>query len=285
MSLRPEFIFWPGSLPGGHPAALRAAEAGRFTAAAVSPLTIRQLLESGLDGAAIQAEAGRHGVRLAQLDGATGWAPARYAEHMPDALKARFDFSDIQVLDLAVTAGMDSVLAAGAFDPGTFPVEVLAACFAAFCDRAADRGLRVELEFVPFWGIPDLATAWDIVHTADRANGTLMIDSWHLLKGSADPAAAVRLLAEIPGEKLTGLQLADALRTRHADTLYAEGRLRRFPGQGELALADLTRVLIAKSGLIRVGAEVFGQAIDDLTPEEAGRSAAFTTASILNAAG
>jgi sugar phosphate isomerase/epimerase len=284
MSALPELIFWPGSLPGGYTATLQAAQAGQFTAVAVSPLTIRQLLDSGHDSAAIRAEAGRHGVRLAQLDGATSWAPARYAGHMPDALKARFDFSGTQVLDLATAAGMDSILAAGAFDPGTFPVDDLAASFAAFCDQAAGRSLRVELEFVPFWGIRDLATAWEIVRTADRPNGTLMIDSWHLLKGSADPAAALKLLAEIPGDKLTGLQLADALQASQADTVYAEGRLRRFPGQGELPLADLTRTLIAKRGLIRVGAEVFGEAIDALSPRQAGRAAATTTTRILAAA-
>jgi sugar phosphate isomerase/epimerase len=94
----------------------------------------------------------------------------------------------------------------------------------------------------------------------------------------------VRLLAEIPGEKLTGLQLADALLTPQADTLYAEGRLRRFPGRGELALVGLARALVAKGGLVRVGAEVFGPAIDELSPEEAGRTAATATRGILTAA-
>lgn len=284
MSGLPALIFWPGSHPGGYDATLEAAEAGRFTTAAVSPLTIQQLLDSGMNGAEIQAGAKRHGVRLTQLDGATSWAPARFFEPIPAELKARFDFSDTRILDLATTAGMNSILATGAFGPGAFSTDDLAASFAAFCDRADDRGLRVELEFVPFWGIPDLATAWRIVSKADRPNGTLMIDSWHLLKGSESPGSALQLLTEIPGEKLTGLQLADATQSPQADSLYAEGRLRRFSGQGSLALVDLTRILLAKGGLITIGAEVFGLAIESLSPEEAGRTAAATTSSILTAA-
>jgi sugar phosphate isomerase/epimerase len=84
---------------------------------------------------------------------------------------------------------MNAILATGAFGPVAFSSDDLAASFAAFCDRAADRSLPVELEFVPFWGIPDLATAWRIVSTADQPNGTLMIDSWHLLKGSESPGS------------------------------------------------------------------------------------------------
>jgi hypothetical protein len=118
VSPRPELIFWPGSLPGGFAAALVAADAGGFSNLAVSPLTIHQLLNSESDGAAIQTAAARYGVRLAQLDGATSWAPIRYAEHMAEPLKAGFDFSSMQILDLATVAGMDSILAAGAFDPG-----------------------------------------------------------------------------------------------------------------------------------------------------------------------
>jgi sugar phosphate isomerase/epimerase len=284
MNARPELIFWPGSLTGGLSEHLDATEAGGFPAAAVGPLTIHRLQAAGHSGTEIRTRAASRGVRLAQLDGASGWAPIWYAERLPAPLKERFDFSAEQLLGLAEAAGADSILAAGAFDPGSVPIDELTSSFADFCDQAAERGIRVELEFVPFWGVPDLGTAWRIVGDADRPNGNLMIDSWHLLKGSADPQAALALLEQIPGEKLTGLQLADALRAPQADTLYGEGRFRRFPGDGELPLLDLTRTLLAKGGLVRVGAEVFGAAIDGLAPAEAGRRAADTVVSTLDAA-
>jgi sugar phosphate isomerase/epimerase len=279
-----ELIFWPGSFgERGFEAVLDAAQAGRFTAAAMSPLTIHELLSSGRDAAWLRAEATSRGTRLAQLDGATSWAPVRYSEDIPEPLKERFDFSDTQILDLAETAGMDSILAAGAFGRGAIPLDDLVASFAAFCDKAAERGIRVELEFVPFWGIPDLPTAWDIVRRADRPNGTLMIDSWHLFKGP-DPQDALDLIPGIPGDKLTGFQLADALIAPQSSTLFGEAFLRRFPGDGELPLDQLTRLLLPKRSVVRVGAEIFGEAIDSLDARTAGVRAAATVAAALERA-
>jgi sugar phosphate isomerase/epimerase len=194
------------------------------------------------------------------------------------------NYSPAQVLDLAETAGIKAIVAAGAFDTGAVPPDELVASFAAFCDTAAGRGMRVELEFVPPWGIPDLELAWRIVRQANRRNGTLMIDTWHLLKGSADPAAALAVLETIPGGKLTGLQLADALIAPQAATPWAEKQFRRFPGDGELDLTGIALLLLRKGGLLDAGTEVFGQAIDDLDPAQAGMRAAASTSLVLDSA-
>ena len=61
--------------------------------------------------------------------------------------------------------------------------------FAGLCDRAAEHGLLVALEFLPWSGIPDVATAWRIVDAAGRANGGLLVDTWHHLRGVADDDA------------------------------------------------------------------------------------------------
>jgi hypothetical protein len=91
MKAAPQIVFWPGSLEArGFTVILRAAKAGRFTAAAVSPQTIHGLLESGRDSAWIRAEAAGHGVCLTHLDGATSWAPIWYSEKMNPLLRKRF---------------------------------------------------------------------------------------------------------------------------------------------------------------------------------------------------
>ena len=43
------------------------------------------------------------------------------------------------------------------------PTPVVVERFGALCDRAAEHGTRVALEFLPWTAIPVLATAWDIV--------------------------------------------------------------------------------------------------------------------------
>jgi sugar phosphate isomerase/epimerase len=268
-----ETLFWPGSLASrGLDAVIEAAAAGGFRAAAAGPLLLQE--SAGMNPSP-EARASAGGVRLAVLDGVSSWAPIRYGPKVPRPMRARLDFAPEHALDLAAAAGMDTVIAAGAFDAATIHVGELIDAFGQFCDAAAERKLRVELEFVPFWGIPDLATAWEIVDGAGRANGSLLIDSWHWYKGIASPEASFELLGTIPAEKLTGLQLADGSRKPKTKTLFGEGIFRRFPGEGELALERLIAALASKAAAVsHVGAEIFGAAVDDLESAAAGRRAA-----------
>jgi hypothetical protein len=67
------------------------------------------------------------------------------------------------------------------FDP-----DRVATSFGRFCDRAARRGIRVHLEFIPSTGIPDLETAWEVVNRADRENGGIVFDTRHYFRGTPD---------------------------------------------------------------------------------------------------
>jgi sugar phosphate isomerase/epimerase len=153
--------------------------------------------------------------------------------------------------------------------------------FGNFCDAAAMRGLRVELEFVPFWGIPDLGAAWDVVRRAGRPNAGIPVDTWHLQKGSADFERDLQLLAELPPDIVTNIQLADAQLASEAENLYAQGRLRRFPFDGELAIDRIARIVARNGTLRRIGTEIFGAAIDELSNVEAGRRSASATRAVI----
>src|SRR4051794_3125569 len=87
------------------------------------------------------------------------------------------------------------------------PADALAEHFAALCDRAREIDLDVQLEFIPFTFIHDIATGWDIVRTADRRNGGLEFDTWHFFRGTPD----YRTLATVPGDRIFQVQLDDAL--------------------------------------------------------------------------
>ena len=58
--------------------------------------------------------------------------------------------------------------------------------FAAICDRFADVGVAVHLEFTPLPPIGSLATAWEIVRGAGRPNGGILFDTWHFFRGQPD---------------------------------------------------------------------------------------------------
>ncbi|MEY3679426.1 MAG: hypothetical protein RL547_38, partial [Actinomycetota bacterium] len=76
-----------------------------------------------------------------------------------------------------------------------------ARAFGTLCDRAADHGLVVGLEFVPFTDIVSAGDSWRIVEDAGRANGGVCVDVWHVERGTRD----LEELARIPGELITGV--------------------------------------------------------------------------------
>jgi sugar phosphate isomerase/epimerase len=251
---------------------------------AISPLALEQMLSAGETAATVLAAAQAAGISLSQLDGMSSWAPQWYGADLSPALRERFNFSARRCLELAEQFRLDSIVAVGLFDLGALPLDALIDAFGTFCDAAASRGIRVELEFVPYWGIPDLATAWKIVSGAGRPNSGIMIDTWHFQKGSVNFAADLGLLATIPARYLWSVQLADAMVAAEADSLRGEGRLRRFPGDGELALEQVVAIVAGKGGLRRIGAEIAGVHIDGLPVTEAGRLLGQTTRDLLSAA-
>ncbi len=119
--------------------------------------------------------------------------------------------------------------------------------FAALCDRAADHDLVVGLEFVPYMAIGDLAAARAVVDEADRANGGLCVDTWHLARSGGSAAD----LADLGPERVFGVQVNDGPR-RPPNPVEDQGsyvddclRNRRPPGDGELEVAEVAAALLA----------------------------------------
>jgi 4-hydroxyphenylpyruvate dioxygenase len=109
-------------------------------------------------------------------------------------------------------------------------------------ERAAARGLRIGYEALA-WGrfVRHYADAWAIVREADHPHLGLILDSFHILSLGDDPTA----IADIPGERIFFLQLADAPRLS-MDVLQWSRHYRCFPAQGQLDLTNfLEQVLLA----------------------------------------
>jgi sugar phosphate isomerase/epimerase len=102
--------------------------------------------------------------------------------------------------------------------------------FGALCDRAAEHGATVGLEFLPFTNIVDAADALAIVEAADRPNGGVCADIWHHARGARD----LDLIRRLPAELLVRVQMSDG---PAAPTLadYKDDCLRHRvpPGDGE----------------------------------------------------
>jgi sugar phosphate isomerase/epimerase len=140
---------------------------------------------------------------------------------VPDSYLPFFDTTVEDFLRLADDLGCESFSAICTFPTGALDVEQLVEPFAELCRRA--DGLRVDLEFVAIWGLPDLASAWRVVRDAGAANGGVLFDFWHFFRGASDLAT----LRCIPDEKIHAVQVCDARQRRSA---------------GRSALQDTTKI-------------------------------------------
>ncbi|MGR3375570.1 sugar phosphate isomerase/epimerase family protein [Salipiger abyssi] len=272
-----DLTLWPACVRG-YPLReqIAAASAAGYSCIAVNSATYVAALSEGLSGAEIAEIVKDHGLRVSWVDAVTGWLPVRYPPRAPE-LRDFLDHDLDIAFEMAETLGATSLLAVGSFDHATIPMQELVDRFGSLCDRAARRGLRVGLEFIPFWGIATLRTALDIVAAAGASNGGFVLDSWHFYRGDPDLA----LIGEIPAGKLYAVQLADAaLRIRGVNLLDDCLQYRCAPGQGALPLDDFM-ASVTRLGASDFGPEIFSSALDTLPAQQAAELCADATRALL----
>jgi sugar phosphate isomerase/epimerase len=157
-------------------------------------------------------------------------------------------------LDVAAALGARNVVAVHFGHPA--PLDTAAERFAQLCDRAAERGLNVALEFPAFATIADVATAWGVVRVADRPNGGLLVDTWHHRRGGNDDQA----LEAVDGSRVLSVQLADAAGDP-VGPLVEDVMHRCLPGDGDFGVVDLIRRLDGLGVRAPIGIEVFDEAL------------------------
>jgi sugar phosphate isomerase/epimerase len=268
MSDAMDFVFWPACVRlrpfREH---VEAAVAGGFTSLVVSTDTIDEATQSGLSLLEMKRIAEDAGVPIRHYDSLTAWAPIRLPSWAPARMRARFDVPMTRALDICDALRVTNIVAVAAFPHNTLDQDQLIEGFADLCDLVAKAGIRVELEFMPILGVPDLATAWDIVRGATRNNSGLMLDTWHFVKSSS----SIELLRSIPGEYLRSIQLSDGYADLHGKDLFEDMiQWREFPGEGELPVLDLFKIASSVGKLRHVGPEVFSKRADSMAAREAG---------------
>jgi sugar phosphate isomerase/epimerase len=159
------------------------------------------------------------------------------------------------------------------------PLEVTTERFAALCDRAADHGMLVALEFLPWTGIPDAATAAAIVRGSGRPNAGVNADSWHHYRGSGDNAA----LRDI-ADRAFMVQLDDAPSQPIEDVIEDTFQRRRYPGEGSFDLKGFIRVLDEGGATAPVSVEICAADHFALPVDEAARRAYNTTKLVVDEA-
>jgi sugar phosphate isomerase/epimerase len=260
---------------------VEAASAGGFAAISLWGRDYAAARAEGLSDADMVSLLADHGLAVAEIDPAWWWLPGAAAIHIPPEHDAEdvFAYGEDELFRMAEALGARSLNAVDVFG-GAWSTDEAAEAFAGLCDRAADHGLLVHIEFLPWSKIPDLATAWAIVKAAGRPNGGVAIDAWHYVRAGADEAT----LRTVPGDRVLGIQLDDGPAAAEDDLLTATLHDRRVPGEGEFDLLGLLLALRSIGCTAPIGLEVFNDDLHAMDPVDAARVVGDATRRLLAAA-
>ena len=172
--------------------------------AGISYWTLHEVLlkAQGWSSERIRSRLSTAGLRVVCVEAIYGWANA--------ASPAAAVEASLESIDIASAHGSPN-LAAVVLEPDLRSMEVTVANLAAVADRAADVDVAICVEFLPWSGIPDITTCWDLLKRTGRPNVGVLLDSWHWFRQPGGPYGRhADTLASMPGDAIRVFQLCDA---------------------------------------------------------------------------
>ncbi len=180
--------------------------------------------------------------------------------------------SDELDAEIAATAVVATALGSGivlacTLEPSLPSLERAIAGFRSLCEQAAAHDLLVSIEFFPWSGMGNLATAWQVVEESGAPNGGLVIDMMHWQHQDGGPDFP--LLERIPGARIHYVQVCDTAAPRPGSADYMREAMgnRRLPGEGVVDIARLLETLDAIGADPWFAYEVFNHEMAARGPE------------------
>jgi sugar phosphate isomerase/epimerase len=262
------------------PDRVAAAAGAGFAALSLYVGDYARLRDEGWSDAALRAVLDDHGVRVVELEALRGWSSTGAAGSA---------YLESERLVFAMADALGPAHHVQAIGPYEGSMEAAAAGFAALCDRAAQHGLGVALEFLPeMSNIPDAGAALELVELAGRPNGGLCVDVWHHYRGTADD----ELLRAVPADRVLSVQFNDGPRQRVLRDYRADCTTHRLPpGDGDFDLLRFLGVLAQIGVRLPLSVEVISAdlqqrlPLDDLARLLAARTRAVVAAARVRAVG
>jgi sugar phosphate isomerase/epimerase len=221
----------------------------------------------------LRAVLGEHGVVVSDVEVVTGW----WAAEGEEAERCR----RIEALayELADELGARYLQATGPYECG---FDEAASGFARLCDRAAEHGLLVGIEWLPYTNIATAADAQAIVRAADRPNGGYCADIWHHTRGAND----MSMIRALEPHRIFAVQLNDGTLRPALDDYKADCLANRVPpGEGEFDCVGFVRALREIGADSPISLEVCSTELWDAPADVAARAAADGMRRVLRAAG
>jgi sugar phosphate isomerase/epimerase len=224
--------------------------------------------DGGLDDADLTAILDRHGIGVMEVEYLTGWGTAEDRD-------AAQQEKEQTIFHLARMFGTDH-MNAGLLEK--LPLGTIVDAFAQLCQRAGD--LTVGLEFMPYSGVPDLGTAWEVLRRAGQPNSGLLVDAWHWARAGMTPED----LGPVPADRIVGIQLCD-VGEHPMEPLRRESLHHRLPpGRGYGDVVGMLVALRAKGVDAMVSVEVISDDLLSRGPEVAAATVMAAAREVLAAA-
>jgi sugar phosphate isomerase/epimerase len=169
-------------------------------------------------------------LHVAVLEAAMAWAGTD---------DAAADAEAEQFAELVQSTGATKVLAC-TMEPSLADFGAAQRHLGALAERLGSLGAQVCLEFLPWSGVPDLATAWRLLESLPPTAG-ITLDMWHWVRQPGGPNPA--LLSAIPGERIGYVQLCDVPAVVGDDPLADAMANRLLPGDGVVDFAEVFGIL------------------------------------------
>ncbi len=204
-----------------------------------------------------------NGIKHVELEFLTDWwQPAGTAERAAsDELHALLLRASAELHPHHVKVGPD-------IHGGSYDLDRWAPEWYRISDAFQQVGTVIALEFMPFSNIPSVTAASELVRTAGHPAGGLMVDMWHIMRGSGSLSDVV----DLPLEYITGVELDDGDTEQIGDGYSDTVLRRRIPGQGVWDLPELIRILTDKGWAGPWGVEILSETyrvrpIEEALPE------------------
>ena len=259
---------------------LTAAKTGRFDAISLMAVFYEDARSRGLSIKDMQLMLNDNGLVVAEVDALLSWLPgAAPDKNASEYEKTSYSKSEDLFFEIADSFEARSMNIAQAWGP-SFPVERTSEAFATLCDRAQEHNLLVSLEFLPWSGIPNLNSAFNIIKAADKSNGGLMIDTWHHHRSGGKPQD----LWEIPGNKIISTQINGVLSEPWKDVVDETLSARLLPDQGVNDVVGFIKSLDKIGSQAPIGVEIFSNELSKLPIEEIGKTVGYSVQTVLEEA-
>ena len=259
---------------------VRAANLGGFDAISLMATFYEDALSRGLTINDMEIILNDNGIVIAEVDALLSWLPGSAPEKQASKYEwENYSKNEELFFDMATSLGARSINIAQAWGP-QLPIEEVSEAFSILCEKAIKYDLLISLEFLPWSGIPNLDSAYEIIKYANQPNGGLMIDTWHHHRSGG----SVEDLLVIPGNKIISTQINGVLKDKWEDIVQETISARLLPDEGVNDVIGFIKNLDLIKSKAPIGVEIFSEELYKLPKEEIGKITGYSVKKVVDKA-